>query len=524
VLADPERMELRLCDGCKHVCYEEGRLCCEGCGEWEGRWFCRKCWAKWEPNSVPELPPAVPSYSTQSAFYHNGFAHAGDAAAAAWWSSSNYPFPWFPPMSGMMPPPAMPGLCSAPWACGPATGSGPFSPFAQCGFASAEGGPLGNSASSGRSAGGDGKLADPVAALFARAEEVTLPPMPDRHTRAALLEPAIAGRGACSATSAPGVLVSSRLLLASKGPPSEPPSPQSASGSSQAMQSKILVSPVGDAVDDHALDGTPLVQLVTLATDSNDGATPPPQRKPPPPPERPPPPPQVPPPPSPWSMTQPEGEKQSPASGSSSLANNSCQAVSMEEHPLICTWFLWLLMDRGVAWEQAQQKVHGPISSVEAFWQLIRHIHPPSSLCDADYSFFRDHTKPAREDPHMQDGGRWILALTTGGQTQARGYVVEAQFAGLVDRVWRDLLLALIGERFESACGAVISLRERSASNCSAKLSLWLCNADSREDAYAAGQVLQELLARATGELDPPKGGWRLAFEDFRARAVTIRI
>jgi len=318
--------------------------------------------------------------------------------------------------------------------------------------------------------------------------------------------------------------VSSRLLLASKGPPSEPPSPQSASGSSQAMQSKILVSPVGDAVDDHALDGTPLVQLVTLATDSNDGATPPPQRKPPPPPERPPPPPQVPPPPSPWSMTQPEGEKQSPASGSSSLANNSCQAVSMEEHPLICTWFLWLLMDRGVAWEQAQQKVHGPISSVEAFWQLIRHIHPPSSLCDADYSFFRDHTKPAREDPHMQDGGRWILALTTGGQTQARGYVVEAQFAGLVDRVWRDLLLALIGERFESACGAVISLRERSASNCSAKLSLWLCNADSREDAYAAGQVLQELLARATGELDPPKGGWRLAFEDFRARAVTIRI
>lgn len=321
-------------------------------------------------------------------------------------------------------------------------------------------------------------------------------------------------------TSAPGVFLGSRLSLASKGPASEPPSPQSASGSSQAMQSKILASPVGDAIDDHALEETPAVQPAIVARDSSDGATPPPQRSPPPPPQRPPPPPLVPPPPSPWSISQPEGAAQVGAASTAAQPSEE-----KEEHPLICTWFLWLLMDReGIAWEQAQQKVHGPISSVEAFWQLVRHIHPPSSLCDADYSFFRDHTRPAREDPHMQDGGRWILALTTGGQTQTRGHVLEAQFAGLVDRVWRDLILALVGERFESACGAVISLRERSASTCSAKLSLWLCNADSREDAHAAGQVLQELLARAAGELDPPKGGWRLAFEDFRARAVTIRI
>merc|ERR1719195_1434498 len=139
----------------------------------------------------------------------------------------------------------------------PAMGSGSFSPFAQCGFASAEGSPIGNGAASGPSAGSDSKLADPVAALFARAEEVTLPPMPDRHTRAAPLEPAIAGRGAGSMTSAPGVFLGSRLSLASKGPASEPPSPQSASGSSQAMQSKILASPVGDAIDDPALEEHP---------------------------------------------------------------------------------------------------------------------------------------------------------------------------------------------------------------------------------------------------------------------------
>jgi len=60
VLADPERIELRLCDACKHLCCEEGRPCCEGRNEWEGNWFCRRCWAKWEPDSVPELPPHGP--------------------------------------------------------------------------------------------------------------------------------------------------------------------------------------------------------------------------------------------------------------------------------------------------------------------------------------------------------------------------------------------------------------------------------------------------------------------------------
>lgn len=35
--------QLRLCDGCKHVCYAEGRPCCEGQGDWAGYWFCRRC-------------------------------------------------------------------------------------------------------------------------------------------------------------------------------------------------------------------------------------------------------------------------------------------------------------------------------------------------------------------------------------------------------------------------------------------------------------------------------------------------
>ncbi|CAJ1392431.1 unnamed protein product [Effrenium voratum] len=55
------RHELRSCDGCKHVCYAEGRPCCEGQGPWAGYWFCRRCWAEWAPTSCPTLEAFLPS-------------------------------------------------------------------------------------------------------------------------------------------------------------------------------------------------------------------------------------------------------------------------------------------------------------------------------------------------------------------------------------------------------------------------------------------------------------------------------
>eukprot|EP00435_Cladocopium_sp_Y103_P020118 s1165_g4.t2 len=63
---NPEQ-QLRLCDGCKHVCYAEGRPCCEGLGDWTEQWFCRRCWLHWEPEAFSEPPSleawCVPNYS-----------------------------------------------------------------------------------------------------------------------------------------------------------------------------------------------------------------------------------------------------------------------------------------------------------------------------------------------------------------------------------------------------------------------------------------------------------------------------
>lgn len=199
-----------------------------------------------------------------------------------------------------------------------------------------------------------------------------------------------------------------------------------------------------------------------------------------------------------------------------------------------------LLLDRrGSSWEESQQQVHGPVSSVEAFWRLLRHIHPASALCDADYSLFEEGLAPAREDPNLQAGGRWILALVEGGPSQSRGHVPEPHFGDLVDDIWGAALLALVGDRFvealgntRNACGVVVSLRDRSASvsdlgegPTTGKLALWLRDADDKEQVLAVGQVLREVLEQAVPETArTPRGGWRLAFEDFRRRAVTLRL
>lgn len=111
VLADPNTIGWQLCDGCKHKCFEEGRPCCEGRGEWAGMWFCRKCWMHWEPESITGLPlgPMAPSNSQSSSalganlgafassldpFMSGGWAAPNDAAAPcgvealqAWWNA-----------------------------------------------------------------------------------------------------------------------------------------------------------------------------------------------------------------------------------------------------------------------------------------------------------------------------------------------------------------------------------------------------------------------------------------------------
>jgi translation initiation factor 4E len=110
------------------------------------------------------------------------------------------------------------------------------------------------------------------------------------------------------------------------------------------------------------------------------------------------------------------------------------------------------------------QSIHNASSlQVESFWSLWTHINPPSSLLPTtDYLLFHSGIRrPVWEDPLNLSGGKWIIRLRK----------------GIADRLWEDLVLAIIGDQFAGCemetssddskdeqwpeiCGCTISVRQ----------------------------------------------------------------
>lgn len=108
-------------------------------------------------------------------------------------------------------------------------------------------------------------------------------------------------------------------------------------------------------------------------------------------------------------------------------------------------------------YEEGIKKI-GAVSSVESFWTTLTHLSPPSALLPTtDYLLFHAGVRrPIWEDSANAQGGKWILRLRK----------------GVADRVWEDLLLAVVGDQFEDGemaaraedgwpeiCGVSISVR-----------------------------------------------------------------
>lgn len=85
---------------------------------------------------------------------------------------------------------------------------------------------------------------------------------------------------------------------------------------------------------------------------------------------------------------------------------------------------------------------------VQSFWNTYAYLKPPSTLpVVTDYQLFRSGVRPVWEDPENIKGGKWILRLRK----------------GIVDQLWEDLVLAIIGGNIvddtADVCGAVVSIR-----------------------------------------------------------------
>ncbi|GAA5826980.1 hypothetical protein JCM3770_005068, partial [Rhodotorula araucariae] len=191
------------------------------------------------------------------------------------------------------------------------------------------------------------------------------------------------------------------------------------------------------------------------------------------------------------------GPSLSLAVGSSSLAANGASDESI--HPLKYTWDVWFSQrqagtksnkkdEQGKAaalaqkekesredWEGGVVKLGG-FSSIESLHPFLAHLVPPSALPGSahsthtifspdslepvpapsnvicDYNVFRSSIAPAWEDTANVGGGRWVVRLRK----------------GVADRVWEEVVYALVSERIggederagEKVNGVVLSVRK----------------------------------------------------------------
>lgn len=94
------------------------------------------------------------------------------------------------------------------------------------------------------------------------------------------------------------------------------------------------------------------------------------------------------------------------------------------------------------------------IDSVEDFWGIYLQVVPASGLSfGSDYYLFKDGIKPMWEDPQNVRGGRWVYCVDKHSRSTK------------LDELWLELMMAIIGEQFEShgtqICGASVNLRQK---------------------------------------------------------------
>ncbi|CAB55035.1 Eukaryotic translation initiation factor 4E-5 [Caenorhabditis elegans] len=157
-------------------------------------------------------------------------------------------------------------------------------------------------------------------------------------------------------------------------------------------------------------------------------------------------------------------------------------------YPLQRNWSWWFLNDdRNASWQDRLKKVY-TFNTVPEFWAFYEAILPPSGLNDlCDYNVFRDDIQPKWEAPENWDGGRWLIIINKGKTPE------------VLDAVWLEILLALIGEQFgkdmESICGLVCNVRGQGS-----KISVWTKNCNDDDTNMRIGVVLKEKLMAAASK------------------------
>ncbi|CAI6353598.1 unnamed protein product [Macrosiphum euphorbiae] len=165
--------------------------------------------------------------------------------------------------------------------------------------------------------------------------------------------------------------------------------------------------------------------------------------------------------------------------------NETEEAIAMmrldDKHYLANKWTLWFYEKKSKIWVEDIHEVSS-FETVEDFWCLFNHIKPPSQLSwHSQYSYFKNGIKPNWDDEKNKAGGRWLLQLP------------PLKKCTLVDEYWKQIVMSLIGEVYESSevNGAIVNV-----ASIGTKISVWTSNAskNNRNNLMAIGKKIKEVL------------------------------
>jgi translation initiation factor 4E len=158
----------------------------------------------------------------------------------------------------------------------------------------------------------------------------------------------------------------------------------------------------------------------------------------------------------------------------------------MAEHQLESEWTFWFERRdnrtedeaKGMSqmdWEQKLQKI-GTFNTLENFWSYYCHLQRPTQLPRlSSYHLFRGQTKPTWEN--YPEGGHWLITMKKTLDDKTR-----------LNRLWEQLMFALIGEEFEDpdVIGIVVQIRIKED-----VLSVWLAD---KAPKFRVGEKLKQIL------------------------------
>lgn len=158
-------------------------------------------------------------------------------------------------------------------------------------------------------------------------------------------------------------------------------------------------------------------------------------------------------------------------------------------HLLQSAWAFWYdKKQKRSSTAEFRNNLHklGSFDTVESFWKVYVHMKRPSTLeVDVNLYLFRDGPNTAPMWECFPNGGCWILKIRKKRDSGA----------SVLGKIWQDLVIAAIGERFDEPDIVGISVSIRKLEDL---ISVW--NADNRNDEirFRIGEKLKEIL-----ELEP---------------------